>query len=191
MAEPPLILASASPRRRELLAQIGIVPDEILAADLDESPLKDETPRALAHRLAADKARAVAVSRPDAFVLAADTVVCVGRRVLDKAHNEADVAACLDLLSGRGHRVFTGIALVRPGGQLSSRVIETRLTFKVLMPDEIAAYVACGEGVGKAGGYGIQGRAGAYVTNLVGSFTSVIGLPVYETRCLLEGAGYR
>lgn len=191
MAEPPLILASASPRRRELLAQIGIVPDEILAADLDESPLKDETPRALAHRLAADKACAVAVSRPDAFVLAADTVVCVGRRVLDKAHNEADVAACLGLLSGRGHRVFTGIALVRPGGQLSSRVIETRLTFKVLTPDEIVAYVACGEGVGKAGGYGIQGRAGAYVTNLVGSFTSVIGLPVYETRCLLEGAGYR
>ncbi len=191
MAEPPLILASASPRRRELLAQIGIVPDEILAADLDESQLKNETPRTLAHRLAADKARAVAVSRPQAFVLAADTVVCVGRRVLDKAHDAADVAACLKLLSGRGHRVFTGIALVRPGGQLSSRVIETRLTFKVLTPAEIAGYLACGEGVGKAGGYGIQGRAGAYVTNLVGSFTSVIGLPVYETRCLLEGAGYR
>jgi septum formation protein len=193
MAEsrPPLILASASPRRRELLAQIGIVPDEILAADLDETQLKTETPRQLAQRLAADKARAVAALRPDAFVLAADTVVCVGRRVLDKAHNENDVADCLKLLSGRGHRVFTGIALVRPRAQLTSRVIETRLTFKVLTSAEINDYVASGEGVGKAGGYGIQGRAGAYVTNLVGSFTSVIGLPVYETRCLLEGAGYR
>ncbi|HVZ29215.1 MAG TPA: nucleoside triphosphate pyrophosphatase [Asticcacaulis sp.] len=188
---PPLILASASPRRRELLAQIGIVPDEILAADLDETQLKTETPRALAHRLAVDKARVVAALRPEAFVLAADTVVCVGRRVLDKAHNNDDVATCLKLLSGRGHRVFTGVALVRPGGQLSSRAVETRLTFKVLTPGEIADYLACGEGIGKAGGYGIQGRAGAYVTNLIGSFTSVIGLPVYETRCLLEGAGYR
>lgn len=195
MADPqslaPLILASASPRRRELLAQIGIVPDAILAADLDESQRKDETPRQLAHRLAVDKAHAVAALRPGAFVLAADTVVCVGRRLLDKAHDDNDVAACLKLLSGRGHRVHTGIALVRPDGQLSSRVVETRLTFKVLTPAEIDAYVTCGEGVGKAGGYGIQGRAGAYVTHLVGSFTSVIGLPVYETRCLLEGAGYR
>lgn len=187
----PLILASASPRRRDLLAQIGIVPDEIAAADLDESPKPNETPRLLAQRLAVEKARAVAAARPDAFVLAADTVVCVGRRVLDKAHSDDDVRACLDLMSGRGHRVYTGIALVAPGGRVSSRTIETRLTLKALTDKDIADYLACGEGIGKAGGYALQGRAGAFVTNLVGSYTSVIGLPVYETRCLLEGAGWR
>ncbi|WP_443750518.1 Maf family protein [Asticcacaulis solisilvae] len=186
----PLILASASPRRRDLLAQIGIVPDGIAAADLDESPKPSETPRQLAQRLAADKARAVAASYPDAFVLAADTVVCVGRRVLDKALTPDDVRTCLELMSGRGHRVQTGIALIAPGGRLSSRVVETRLTFKVLTAADIAAYLDCGEGIGKAGGYALQGRAGAFVTNLVGSYTSVIGLPVYETRCLLEGAGW-
>ena len=186
----PLILASASPRRRDLLAQIGIVPDGISAADLDESPKDGETPRQLAQRLAADKARAVAAAHGDAVVLAADTVVCVGRRVLDKALNDDDVRACLELMSGRGHRVYTGIAVVAPGGRLSSRVIETRLTFKILTRRDIAGYLACGEGIGKAGGYALQGRAGAFVTNLVGSYTSVIGLPVYETRCLLEGAGW-
>jgi septum formation protein len=184
----PLILASASPRRRDLLAQIGIVPDHIAAADLDESPLKDETPAQLALRLAVSKARAVAAG--SGYVLAADTVVCVGRRVLDKAETEADVAACLKLLSGRGHRVYTGVALVNPAGKLSSRLIETRLTFKRLSAADIAAYLACGEGVGKAGGYAIQGLAGAYVTQLVGSYTGVMGLPLYETKCLLEGAGY-
>ncbi len=188
-ARAPFILASASPRRRELLAQIGLVPDVIAAADLDESPLKEETPPQLALRLAVSKAQAVA-ARQSGYVLAADTVVCVGRRVLDKAYNDADVAACLTLLSGRGHRVYTGIAVVNPQGKLSSRTVETRLTFKRLSAAEIAAYVASGEGVGKAGGYGIQGLAGAYVTQLVGSFTSVVGLPLYETRCLLEGAGY-
>lgn len=189
-ANAPLILASASPRRRDLLAQIGLVPDIIAAADLDETPLHGETPRLLALRLAQAKAKAVAATQPG-FVLAADTVVCVGRRVLDKAHTAEDVVACLKLLSGRGHRTYTGIAVIAPGGKLSSRVIETRLVFKVLTAAEIAAYADSGEGLGKAGGYGIQGRAGGFVTNLVGSFTAVVGLPLYETRCLLEGAGYR
>ena len=184
-----LILASASPRRRDLLAQIGLVPDQIAAADLDESPLKDETPAQLALRLAVSKAQAVAAVTPG-FVLAADTVVCVGRRVLDKAETEADVAACLKLLSGRGHRVYTGVAVVAPSGKLSSRLVETRLIFKRLSDADIAAYLACGEGIGKAGGYAIQGLAGGYVTQLVGSYTGVMGLPLYETRCLLDGAGY-
>lgn len=184
-----LILASASPRRRDLLAQIGLVPDQIAAADLDESPLKDETPAQLALRLAVSKAQAVAAVTPG-YVLAADTVVCVGRRVLDKAETEADVATCLKLLSGRGHRVYTGVAVVNPAGKLSSRLVETRLTFKRLSDADIAAYLACGEGIGKAGGYAIQGLAGAYVTQLVGSYTGVMGLPLYETKCLLDGAGY-
>lgn len=196
-----LVLASASPRRLQLLAQIGITPDEVIAADLDESLLKDETPRQLAQRLAVDKARAVALLRPSSFVLAADTVVCVGRRLLDKAHTPEDVEACLRLLSGRGHRVITGVAVISPqietsaaetsARRLSSRAVETRLRTKVLSDAEIKAYVASGEGVGKAGGYGIQGLAGAFITSLTGSFTGVVGLPVYEARALLMGAGYR
>jgi septum formation protein len=190
MAErAPLILASASPRRRDLLAQIGLVPDHIAAADLDEFPLKDETPAQLALRLAVSKAQAVAAVTPG-YVLAADTVVCVGRRVLDKAETEVDVAGCLALLSGRGHRVYTGVAVINPVGKLSSRLIETRLIFKRLSAADIAAYLACGEGIGKAGGYAIQGLAGSYVTQLVGSYTGVMGLPLYETKCLLDGAGY-
>ena len=186
-----LILASASPRRLQLLAQIGITPDEVIAADLDESMLTDETPRQLALRLAVAKARCVAAQRPDSFVLAADTVVCVGRRLLDKANTPEDVASCLRLLSGRGHRVITGIAVVAPDGRLSSRAVETRLRAKVLSEAEITAYVASGEGMGKAGGYGIQGWAGAFIVSLTGSFTGVVGLPVYETHALLTGAGYR
>ncbi len=187
----PLILASASPRRRDLLAQIGLTPDDVAAADLDESPLKDETPPQLALRLAIDKARAVAAGRSPAFVLAADTVVCVGRRVLPKAETQQQVEACLKLLSGRGHRVITGVAVVGPDGKVSSRAVETRLTFKRLSKTEIAQYLDSGEGVGKAGGYGIQGRAGGFVMKLVGSYSAVVGLPLYETRCLLDGAGYR
>ena len=189
MAErAPFILASASPRRRDLLGLIGLVPDRIVAADLDESPLKDETPAQLALRLAVSKAQAVASTTPG-FILAADTVVCVGRRVLDKAATAEDVAACLKLLSGRGHRVYTGVAVVNPAGKLSSRLVETRISFKRLSAADTAAYLASGEGIGKAGGYAIQGLAGAFVTHLVGSYTGVMGLPLYETRCLLEGAG--
>ncbi len=185
----PLILASASPRRRDLLGLIGMAPDIIRAADLDETPLKDETPAQLALRLAISKAKAVADGA--GYVLAADTVVAVGRRVLDKALTPADVEACLTLMSGRGHRVYTGVAVVSPDGRLSSRLVETRIAFKRLSAAEIAAYLQSGEGIGKAGGYGIQGLAGAYVMNLVGSYTGVMGLPLYETKCLLEGAGYR
>ena len=186
-----LVLASASPRRLQLLAQIGITPDEVIAADLDESMLKDETPRQLAVRLAVAKAQAIASQRPEDFVLAADTVVCVGRRLLDKALTDEDVVSCLRLLSGRGHRVITGVAVMSPDGRLSSRAVETRLRTKVLSQAEIQAYVASGEGIGKAGGYGIQGRAGAFIIELIGSFTGVVGLPVYETHTLLTGAGYR
>jgi septum formation protein len=187
-----LILASASPRRLALLQQIGIVPDRVVAADLDETPLKLETPRELAGRLSRAKANAVfAALETPGFVLAADTVVCVGRRILPKAETDQEVADCLKLLSGRNHRVLTGVAAIAPGGRVSARVVETRLGFKRLSAVELKAYVASGEGLGKAGGYGIQGIAGGYVTQLVGSYTSVVGLPLYETRCLLEGAGYK
>lgn len=186
----PLYLASASPRRRDLLAQIGIVPKGIVPADLDETPLTSETPPQLALRLAEGKARAVTLPE-SGFVLAADTVVALGRRVLPKAETDAEVATCLRLLSGRNHRVFTAVAVVSPAGKLSSRLVETRLSFKRLSDADIAAYVACGEGVGKAGGYAIQGRAGAFVMRLIGSYSAVVGLPLYETRTLLTGAGYQ
>ena len=187
----PLILASASPRRLELLAQVGIEPQACDPAELDESPLRDETPRRLAERLAIEKARVVAARRPDAFVLAADTVVAVGRRVLPKAETETEARACLDLLSGRGHRVYTGVAVVAPSGASASRLVETRLQIKRLSHQEIDAYLASEEWRGKAGGYGVQGRAGAFVVDLHGSYSSVVGLPLYETRSLLEGLGWR
>jgi septum formation protein len=187
---PTLVLASASPRRLELLAQVGIVPDHAEAAEIDETPLSKETPRLLATRLARDKALAVAATRPDGLVLAADTVVAVGRRILPKAETDLEVRACLDLLSGRGHRVLTGVA-VASAGTVSVRLVETRLQFKRLSPEEVRAYVASGEGRGKAGGYGVQGRAGGFVVALHGSYTAVVGLPLYETLNLLAGRGYR
>jgi septum formation protein len=190
-AEPRLVLASASPRRLELLRQIGIAPDAVDAAELDETPLSHETPRRLALRLAAAKAAAVAVRAPQAYVLAADTVVAVGRRVLPKADDAAEVRACLALLSGRAHRVLTGVAVTAPGGRTGVRLSESRLHFKRLSPAEVEAYVACGEGIGKAGGYAIQGRAGALVMSLQGSYSGVVGLPLYETANLLTGLGYR
>lgn len=190
-ARPPLVLASASPRRLELLAQLGITPDEVLPADLDETPLKDETPRLLAVRLATEKGRAVGALRPDAYVLAADTVVAVGRRLLGKAEDEAEARRFLQLLSGRAHRVLTGVAVVAPGGRTASRLSETRLQFKRLTDAEIDAYVLSGDWRGKAGGYGIQGRAGAFVRALNGSYTGVVGLPLYETANLLHGLGWR
>ena len=190
MSRPELVLASSSPRRVELLALVGITPDRIDPADIDETPLKDETPPRLAARLAETKARVVADRSPEAVVLAADTVVAVGRRFLEKAADEAEAMRFLKLLSGRNHRVFTGVA-VAAGGKLTRRVVETRVGFKVLSDAEIAAYVASGEWKGKAGGYGIQGRAGAFVTRLVGSHPAVMGLPLYETVNLLAGAGWR
>ena len=184
------MLASASPRRIELLALIGVTPDRIDPADIDETPEKDETPSRLAIRLARAKARVVAARSPDAVVLAADTVVAVGRRLLEKPADEAEATRFLTLLSGRNHRVFTGVA-VACGDRIISRVVDTRVSFKVLSPPEIADYVAGGDWRGKAGGYGIQGPAGAFVTRIVGSYPAVMGLPLFETINLLSGAGWR
>jgi septum formation protein len=191
MTASRLVLASASPRRLDLLAQIGLRPDLVAAADLDETPLPDETPRLLALRLAKEKAGAIAAIHSDAYVLAADTVVAVGRRVLPKAETNNEVRQCLTLMSGRAHRVLTGVCVVGPDGRTASRLSETRLHMKRLTGQEIEAYVSCGEGLGKAGGYGIQGRAGAFIMALEGSYTGVVGLPVYETSNLLTGLGYR
>lgn len=190
-ADPCLVLASASPRRLDLLRQIGVVPDAVEAAELDETPQSDETPRQLALRLAEAKAAHVAGRVPHAFVLGADTVVAVGRRVLPKAANTAEVGRCLALLSGRAHRVLTGVAIVAPDGRVASRLVESRVRFKRLSDTDLEAYLACGEGVGKAGGYAIQGRAGALVISLQGSYSGVVGLPLYETANLLAGMGYR
>lgn len=191
MASPPLVLASASPRRIELLAQIGITPDRILPADIDETPLKGETPPRLAGRLALTKAATVAAAEPEALVLAADTVVAVGRRLLEKPADEAEARRFLALLSGRNHRVFTVVALKAPGRDAAVRVVETRVAFKPLSDDEIAGYLATGDWRGKAGGYAIQGPAGAFVRRIVGSHPAVMGLPLYETVQLLRGAGWR
>ncbi|TAL32003.1 MAG: septum formation protein Maf [Phenylobacterium sp.] len=190
-SEPRLVLASASPRRLDLLRQIGLVPDAVEAADLDEAPQPHETPRRLALRLAQAKAMYVAARAPDAHVLGADTVVAVGRRVLPKAEDATEVRACLRLLSGRAHRVLTGVAVVAPGGRVSSRLVESRVHFKRLSEGDIETYLTCGEGIGKAGGYAIQGHAGAMVISLQGSYSGVVGLPLYETANLLAGLGYR
>lgn len=187
---PTFILASASPRRLQLLAQIGVTPDAVLPADINEDPMPGELPRGHALRLAQEKAAKISGQQPSAFVLAADTVVGVGRRILPKTETVDEARMCLKLLSGRGHRVFTGVALIDAEGLMRSRVVETRLTMKQLSKDEIQTYIDSEEWKGKAGGYGIQGYAGAYICKLIGSYTNVVGLPVYETRNLLIGAGY-
>jgi septum formation protein len=193
---PRLVLASASPRRLALLAQIGVKPDAILSSGIDEAPRCGEGPRALAERLAIKKASvaaAMAQKRADlapSLTLAADTVVCVGRRILPKCETLDQAEACLNLLSGRGHRVYTGLALVPPDGAARRRLVETRLRFKRLSRGEIEAYLAIGEWRGKAGGYAIQGLAGAFVERLVGSYSNVVGLPLAETAALLGGHGY-
>ncbi len=173
-----------------MLATIGIIPDAIDAVDIDETPSPDETPRLLAKRLACAKARAGATRHPDALILAADTVVGVGRRILGKPKDADDAAAMLRLMSGRAHRVYSGIAVHRPDGTLTHRLVEARIKFKRLSAREIDGYVHSGEWDGKAGGYGIQGLAGVFVLSLSGSYTAVVGLPLYETAALLEGAGY-
>jgi len=184
-----LVLASASPRRLDLLARVGIVPDAIDPAELDEAPLKDEVPRAHAVRLARAKALAVAGRHPNSVVLAADTVVGAGRRILPKAEDEATARMCLTLLSGRRHHVFTALAVVDSAGKLRERLSDTRLSFAVLTPAMIDAYLAGGEWRGKAGGYAIQGSAEAFVRDLAGSHSGVVGLPLFETRNLLRSAG--
>ena len=188
---PPLVLASESPRRRDLLAQVGITPDHVAPADIDETPLKDETPRRFVLRLAHAKATAVAALHPNAYVLAADTTVAVGRRILNKPEDEAESRRMLTLMSGRVHRVFTGVAVVAPDGRVGERVGEARLHFKRLTQQEIDAFIASDEWRGVAGGYRIQGRAAGFVTAFEGSHTAVVGLPLYETRMLLEGLGWR
>ncbi len=187
---PHLVLASASPRRRDLLAQIGVVPDEIQPADLDETPLKGELPRPYAERLAIEKAKAVQPGWPDSVVLAADTVVAVGRRILPKTETEDEARDCLELMSGRAHQVLTGVAVIAPDGEIRHRVVMTRVKLKRLTDQEVQGYLVSGEWQGKAGGYGIQGIAGALIQHLSGSYTSVVGLPVHETRNLLQAAGY-
>ena len=185
----PLVLASASPRRRELLARIGIAPDAIAPADIDETPHRGERPRAHAVRLAAEKARAAAALRPDAVVLAGDTVVGVGARILPKAEDAATARACLTLLSGRRHRVWSAIAVITPDGRLREALSETVVRFKRLTHAEIEAYLAGREWHGKAGGYAIQGSAEGFCQWLAGSHSGVVGLPLYETRKLLLAAG--
>jgi septum formation protein len=186
-----LVLASASPRRRDLLAQAGVTPDIIAAADIDETPQRDESPRALALRLAVEKARAVAPAHPDCYVLAADTVVAVGRRLLGKPADENEARRFLSLISGRRHRVYSGIAVIAPGGKVASRVVMTAVQVKRLTQAELAACLSNGEWRGKAGGYAIQGMAGAFIPSINGSYTNVVGLPLHETLGLLEGLGYR
>ena len=185
-----LILASASPRRLELLARIGVAPDAVVPADIDESVPKGELPRQHALRLARAKAAAVAAKEPDALVLAADTVVAVGRRILPQVEDEATLRACMALLSGRRHRVLTGVALALPGGMLRERLVETMIAMKRLSEEEIAYYAAHGEWRGKAGGYALQGYGEVYVRHIAGSFSNVVGLPLAETRVLLKSAGY-
>ena len=189
MSVARLILASASPRRLQLLQQIRLEPDSVVSTDIDETPLKGELPRRLAVRLAQEKANAAA--DPAAFVLAADTVVAVGRRVLPKAETEDEGRSCLELLSGRSHTVLTGVSVIAPTGRTASRLVETKVRFKRLTQSEIDGYVESGEWRGKAGGYGVQGLAGAFVLSLQGSYHSVVGLPLYETVALLQGVGFR
>lgn len=188
--QPALVLASASPRRLDLLAQVGVRPDRVDPADIDETPLRDETPRLHALRLARSKARAVADRAPGDFVLAADTVVAVGRRILPKAETEDQAIKCLALLSGRNHKVLTAVAVVAPDGREASRLVETRVQVKTLSDLEKADYLAGGEWRGKAGGYAVQGVAGGFIIDLHGSYTGVVGLPLYETLNLLRGLGW-
>ncbi len=188
--KPRLILASASPRRVDLLAQIGICADKIVPAHIDETPLKNELPTEHARRLGAGKAAAITPDYPGDFILACDTVVCVGRRILAKAETEDDARAFLELLSGRRHRVHGGLSVTGPDGRIHNKLVSTAVIFKRLEKLELDAYIQCGEWHGKAGGYAIQGRAASFVRNINGSYTNVVGLPLFETSMLLKGLGY-
>jgi septum formation protein len=185
---PTLVLASASPRRLVLLAQIGIVPDRVIAPDIDESLLRDEQPRSYVSRLA--RAKASAVAMPDCYVLAADTVVAVGRRILPKTETEADARRCLTLLSGRRHRVTTAVVLRAPGGRRGDRLVQSVVGFSRLSERQIADYLAGDDWRGKAGGYAIQGHAAMVIRFLSGSYSNVVGLPLFETAQLLRGLGW-
>ncbi len=186
-----LVLASASPRRLELLRQIGIEPDLVDPADIDETPERDETPRRLALRLAQGKATVVAARHSGAFVLGSDTLVAVGRRILNKPEDAVQARAMLALLSGRAHKVLTGVAVAAPDGRTGQRLVETRVRFKRLSQEETDDFIAAGDWRDAAGGYKIHQSAGGFVINLQGSYSAVVGLPLYETRMLLEGLGWR
>lgn len=193
-ARPPLLLASTSPRRRQLLEQLGAAPDATFAPDIDESPRPGELPRVYAVRLAEEKARAAVAHRdtvlPGAVIIAGDTTVALGRRILPPAETPQDVARLVGLLSGRRHSVLSAVSVISPGGTARTRLARATVQFKRLSADELAAYAACGEGVGKAGGYAIQGRAAGLVQQISGSYTAIVGLPLFETRQLLCAAGF-
>ncbi len=196
IGRPKLVLASGSPRRLALLNQAGLEPDSLEPVEVDESPDRGELPRTLAVRLAREKA-AASIQRvrgreeiKSAYIIAADTVVAVGRRILPKPDLLEEAATCLRLLSGRTHRVYTGVCLITPRDAERTRLVETRVRFKRLSNEDLESYLASGEWRGKAGGYAIQGLAGSFVTKLVGSYTNVVGLPLYETTAMLEGEGY-
>jgi septum formation protein len=196
MGRPKLVLASGSPRRLSLINQAGVEPDSLEPAEIDETPERGELPRTLSVRLAREKALKAQErirSREDlkgAFILAADTVVAVGRRIMPKPELLEEAASCLRLLSGRTHRVYSGVCLVTPNESVKTRLVETRVRFKRLSDQDIESYLASGEWRNKAGGYAIQGLAGTFVVKLVGSYTNVVGLPLYETIALLAGEGY-
>ncbi len=187
-----LVLASASPRRLQLLAQLGIAPDQVLPTDIDETPRRDELPPRYAVRMAREKADRAAgdIAASGCYVLAADTAVAVGRRILPKAADAAEVRACLALLSGRRHHVLTAVVVVAPGGRRAERLCDTGVVFARLSHEQVEAYVASEEGVGKAGGYAIQGRAAGFARQLSGSYSGVVGLPLFEVAQLLRGLGY-
>lgn len=187
VVSPEFVLASASPRRLDLLAQIGFTPDRVVPAEIDEKPLKGELPRSLARRLAIAKAGSVAERFPGSWVLGADTVVACGRRALPKAATETEARAYLHLLSGRRHRVYGGVALVDPQGGVTNRLVMTSVAFKRFSSEEMAGYLASREWEDKAGAYAIQGLAAAFVRSLIGSYSNVVGLPLYETAALLNG----
>lgn len=190
-SRPTLVLASASPRRRDLLAQIGIVPDVIDPADIDETPAARELPRAHAARLAKAKALAVSARHVGSVVIGADTVVACGRRILPKPADADEARRCLTRLSGRRHRVYGGVSLIAPDGRVRDRIVQTAVIFNRLDEQEIARYLDSGEWEGKAGGYAIQGLASAFIRSINGSYSNVVGLPLFETAQLLKGIGYR
>lgn len=190
LVRPRFVLASASPRRLGLLRQAGIVPDAVLPPDIDEMPRRGELPRAYVQRMALEKIEAVADKEEDAIVLAADTIVACGRRILPKAEDVGEVEACLKLLSGRRHRVLTSIAVSNGRSEVHQRLVMTQVAFKRLSASEIESYCVCGEGIGKAGGYGIQGRAESFIRRINGSYSNVVGLPLLDAVAMLAAAGY-
>lgn len=190
MAAARLILASTSPRRLDLLKQVGIVPDQVAPADIDETPLKSEMPTAYVARLAAEKAAAVSAQHAGCFILAADTTVAVGRRILGKAADEKELRAFLGLMSGRRHRVITGVSIIAPNGKQRTFTVSSVVRFKRLSEADIREYIASNEWQGKAGGYGAQGLAAKYIPFISGSFSNIVGLPIHETAQTLESLGY-